>query len=53
MTLTDKFYFYFEADRPIAHTNQTKFIQQRRQIQHNVYGLPQYPNRSHTVHWEE
>ncbi|WP_445174693.1 hypothetical protein [Microcoleus sp.] len=50
MTLTDKFYFYFVADRAIARTNQTKFIQQRRQIQHNVYGLPQYPNGSNPVH---
>gem|GEM_PF-3533895 len=50
MTLTDKFHFYLAADGQIARTNQTKFIQQRRQIQHNVYGLPQYPNRSNPVH---
>ncbi|MDQ2096088.1 MAG: hypothetical protein QQW96_00340 [Tychonema bourrellyi B0820] len=30
--------------------NQTKFIPQRRQTQHNVYGLPQYRDRANAVH---
>ncbi|WP_293348962.1 MULTISPECIES: hypothetical protein [unclassified Microcoleus] len=36
--------------QPIAQTGPTKFIHPRRQIQHNVYGLPQCPNRSHALH---
>ncbi|WP_341730902.1 hypothetical protein [Microcoleus sp. EPA2] len=38
------------SKKAIASSNQTKFIQQRRQIQQKLYGLPQYPDRSNPVH---
>ncbi|MEZ2248687.1 MAG: hypothetical protein ACBR21_10255 [Microcoleus sp.] len=36
-----------KSDRPYQ---PHKIYQQRRQIQQNLYGLPQYPDRSNPVH---